>query len=109
MCFRFTIAAFQELKIRDEKIRVLQEKLDKLITDKEATNETHLHAKQLLKEKVEQFEKLLREEEAAHNSTKHNAQSRERELEASIADMTKALANTQRTLEDKSSITSVSS
>jgi hypothetical protein len=63
-----------------------------------------LHSKQLIKEKLEQLEKTLKDEEASHNSTKQNAQARERELEANVADITKALAIAQRTLEDKSSI-----
>jgi len=93
--------ALQENRLREEKIRILQEKLDKLITEKEATTESHLQTKQVLKEKMEQFEKLHREEEIAHNNTKISAQTRERELEANIGEMTKALATTQRSMEEK--------
>eukprot|EP01114_Cavostelium_apophysatum_P013959 TRINITY_DN3491_c0_g1_i3.p1 TRINITY_DN3491_c0_g1~~TRINITY_DN3491_c0_g1_i3.p1 ORF type:complete len:777 (-),score=222.94 TRINITY_DN3491_c0_g1_i3:38-2368(-) len=94
--------AFQDLKARDEKIANFQRRIDAMNNDKESTVEANLQSFSLLKEKIEEFEKKLSEEQQQHAFLKKHAVEREAELEANIAELTKAVATTQRALEEKS-------
>jgi len=55
-----------------------------------------------MKEKLLSTEKALHSEEQNHSTTKLQAQERENQLEASITELTKAVATAQRNLEEKS-------
>ncbi len=58
----------------------------------------------MVQDKLEQVEKTLKIEEEAHRLTKQHAQEREKELENNVAEIARALAASQRLLEEKSNI-----
>ncbi len=70
----------------------------------DSTAAAHLHSKQLLKEKVEQLERSLAEEESKHAQSKQLYLEKQRELETNLAELTNGLAIAQRNLQDKSNI-----
>eukprot|EP01119_Soliformovum_irregulare_P003532 TRINITY_DN1417_c0_g1_i2.p1 TRINITY_DN1417_c0_g1~~TRINITY_DN1417_c0_g1_i2.p1 ORF type:complete len:422 (-),score=183.05 TRINITY_DN1417_c0_g1_i2:674-1939(-) len=91
-----------ELRLRDQKISQLQEKLNHLTFDKNSTAEASNYEKQVFTDQISQLELQLEDSRKEMNSMKQQHLEKQVQLESNMASLQNSLANAQRSLDEKS-------
>eukprot|EP00026_Physarum_polycephalum_P001962 Phypoly_transcript_01966.p1 GENE.Phypoly_transcript_01966~~Phypoly_transcript_01966.p1 ORF type:complete len:951 (+),score=286.64 Phypoly_transcript_01966:141-2993(+) len=89
------------LRMRDSTIASYQEKIKELTQERENLMDGNQRNSLQIQNKLDELDRLMAEEKRMHMETHHHAKEREAELQAGLAEHTKALAIAQRGLDEK--------